>query len=60
MPIEIKSRAQPGILAPAPPNGRSATYRVAMETDPRPALKKLQRGFKPAWGVVGIGAPLGL
>lgn len=50
--------AQPGILAPVPPCGRSMTFRLALEADPRPALAELQRHFDPAWGVVGLGEPL--
>lgn len=52
------SASQPGILAPVPPCGRSMTFRLALETDPRPALARLGEGFDPAWGVVGLGEPL--
>jgi len=50
--------AQPGILAPVPPCGRSMTFRLALEADPRPALLRLRQGFDPAWGVIGLGEPL--
>ena len=50
--------SQPGILAPVPPCGRSMTFRLALEADPRPALAQFQKHFDPAWGVVGFGEPL--
>lgn len=50
--------AQPGVLAPVPPCARGMSFRLAHEADPRPALAQLQRHFDPAWGVLGIGAPL--
>lgn len=50
--------AQPGILAPVPPCGRSMTFRLALEADPRPALARLREGFDPDWGVLGMGEPL--
>jgi putative iron-dependent peroxidase len=50
--------SQPGILAPIPPCGRSMTFRLAPETDARPALARLCAGFDPDWGVVGLGEPL--
>ncbi len=50
--------AQPGILAPIPPCGRSMVFRLVPETDPRPALARLGAGFHPDWGVVGLGEPL--
>lgn len=52
------STAQPGILAPVPPCGRSMTFRLALEADPRPALAKLRKHFEPGWGVIGLGEPL--
>jgi putative iron-dependent peroxidase len=54
----IAQLAQPAILAPAPESGRSLVFRIALEADPRPALRRLVTGFDPAWGVVGIGEPL--
>jgi len=50
--------SQPGILAPPPPLGRSLTFRLPPDTDPRPALRRLHDGFSPDWGVVGLGEPL--
>ncbi len=50
--------SQPGILATVPPCGRSMTFRLAHEADPRPALARLREGFDPGWGVVGLGEPL--
>jgi len=50
--------SQPGILAPTPVCGRSLAFRLAPETDPRPALARLRGEFSPDWGVVGIGDPL--
>lgn len=52
------STAQPGILAPVPPCGRSMTFRLAFEADPRPALAKLRKHFEPGWGIIGLGEPL--
>jgi putative iron-dependent peroxidase len=51
-------RSQPGILAPAPALGRSLTFRLAPETEPHAALRRLRDGFVPDWGVVGLGEPL--
>jgi putative iron-dependent peroxidase len=52
------SLSQPGILAPPPPLGRSLTFRLPPDTDPRPALRRLRDGFSLDWGVVGLGEPL--
>ena len=49
---------QPGVLAPASPVGRSLSFSVALESDPRPALARLREEFDPDWGVVGLGEPL--
>ena len=46
------------IFLPPPENGRSMAFRVALDADPRPALKRLREGFDPSWGVVGVGEPL--
>lgn len=54
----IAAHSQPGILAALPPCGRSMTFRLALEADPRPALARLHEHFDPAWGVVGFGEPL--
>jgi len=50
--------SQPGILAPPPPLGRSLTFRLIPDADPRTALSRLRDGFSLEWGVVGIGEPL--
>lgn len=55
MPVLL---AQPSVLAPPPAFGCSLTFRIRPESDPRPALERLQRDFDPAWGVVGLGEPL--
>lgn len=49
---------QPGILAPLAPYGRSLSFSIRLESDPRPALLRLRQVFDPHWGVVGIGEPL--
>ena len=49
--------AQPGILKPLPPLGRSLTFRLNGQ-DPRPALARLRDSFAADWGIVGLGAPL--
>ncbi|WP_294532494.1 Dyp-type peroxidase [uncultured Rhodoblastus sp.] len=49
---------QPGVLAPASPSGRSLSFSLAHERDPRPALARLRENFDPQWGVVGLGEPL--
>ena len=49
--------AQPGILQPLPPLGRSLTFRLA-GPDPRAALLRLRDTFEADWGVVGLGLPL--
>jgi porphyrinogen peroxidase len=50
--------SQPGILAPPPPLGRSLTFRLPPDSDPRPALNRLHDGFSLDWGVIGLGEPL--
>jgi porphyrinogen peroxidase len=50
--------AQPGILSPLARIGRSLTFRLAPEADPRPALRRIREAFSPDWGVLGIGEPL--
>lgn len=54
----VAQHAQPGILSPIPPSGRSMVFRLAPETDPCPALARLGAGFDPDWGVIGLGEPL--
>lgn len=49
--------AQPGILQPLPPLGRSLTFRLA-GPDPRAALQRLRDTFEADWGIVGLGLPL--
>jgi len=50
--------SQPGILAPPPPLGRSLTFRLLPDSDPRAALGRLRDGFSLDWGVIGMGEPL--
>lgn len=50
--------SQPGILAPLPVLGRSLTFRIAPDADPRSALKRLRDGFALDWGVIGVGEPV--
>jgi len=50
--------SQPGILAPPPPLGRSLTFRLVPDSDPRPALRRLRDRFSLDWGVIGLGDPL--
>ena len=54
----MSSTYQPGILAPLAPCGRSISFSVKLESDPKPALLRLRQVFNPDWGVVGIGEPL--
>jgi putative iron-dependent peroxidase len=49
--------AQPGILQPLSPLGRSLTFRLA-GLDPRAALLRLRDTFAADWGIVGLGLPL--
>ena len=49
---------QPGVLAPLMPQGRSLSFALRGESDPRPALARLRETFDPAWGVLGLGEPL--
>jgi porphyrinogen peroxidase len=58
MEIGMSSTYQPAILAPLAPCGRSISFSVKLEGDPRPALARLRQVFNPEWGVVGIGEPL--
>lgn len=50
--------SQPSILAPPPPLGRSLTFRLVPDSDPRPALHRLRDDFSLDWGVIGFGEPL--
>jgi putative iron-dependent peroxidase len=50
--------SQPYILAPSPVSGLSLCYALASGADAHEALRGLAAGFEPAWGSVGIGAPL--
>jgi putative iron-dependent peroxidase len=52
------SAAQPSILANPPAVGRSLSFRILPEADPRPALTRLRDAFALDEGVVGIGGPL--
>jgi len=54
----MTSTYQPGILAPVAPYGRSVSFSVKLESDPKPALSRLRQVFNPDWGVVGVGEPL--
>ena len=50
--------SQPCILAALPVVGRSLTFRVIPDTDPRSALKRLRDGLALDWGVIGMGEPV--
>jgi putative iron-dependent peroxidase len=52
--------SQPAILEPAPPVGRSLTFRIAPGTDVRRALARLRDGLSIDCGIVGIGEPTAL
>jgi porphyrinogen peroxidase len=52
--------AQPGILASQLPLGRSLSFALIPEADPRDSLGLLRDGFMPEWGVLGVGEPLAL
>ncbi len=54
----LSTLSQPSILAPIPAFGRSLSYRLKPQADPRRALRDLQQAFDPLWGVVGLGEPL--
>jgi putative iron-dependent peroxidase len=56
--LNVKHLSQPAILAPVPACGRSLSYRLTFGSDPRPALLRLGDAFEPAWGIIGLGAPL--
>ncbi|WP_038489465.1 Dyp-type peroxidase [Collimonas arenae] len=56
MPVTA-ALAQPGILQPLPPLGRSLTFRLT-GADPRMALARLRDAFEADWGIVGLGLPL--
>lgn len=56
--LALSSHSQPSILAPLAAHGRSLSFRLKPEADPRAALSRLAREWQPAWGVVGLGAPL--
>ncbi|HEX7478767.1 MAG TPA: Dyp-type peroxidase [Polyangiales bacterium] len=50
--------SQPGILAAVPAFGRSLSFSLVPEADPRAALRRLQSAFSPEHAVVGLGEPL--
>lgn len=50
--------SQPGILAPPPACGRSLSFRLGTETDPRKALERLRSGITMDHCVIGLGEPL--
>jgi putative iron-dependent peroxidase len=50
--------SQPSIFAAVPAAGRSLVFRIALDTDPKPAVLALAEGFDPSWGVLGLGEPL--
>jgi len=54
----LSATYQHSILAPPPKSGRSLTFRLALEADPRPALARLRGTCEPGIGVVGLGDPL--
>ena len=56
--VALSPHSQPYILAPLAAHGRSLSFRLKAEADPRAALSRLAREWRPAWGVVGLGAPL--
>lgn len=58
MTTATSSSSQSGILAAPLDGGRSLVYRLALETDPRAALVRLQGGLDPERTVVGFGEPL--
>lgn len=49
---------QPSILLPPAAYGRSLTLRLIPGHDATAALARLAAGFDPAWGAIGLGAPL--
>lgn len=51
-------RSQPAILSGPQPVGRSLTFRLAPNIDPRPALARLRDDFGLESGVVGLGPSL--
>jgi putative iron-dependent peroxidase len=51
-------QSQPAILDPGAPYGRSLSFTIRLEADPRAALAALAARFEPDWGVVGLGQPL--
>src|SRR5438552_9344851 len=51
-------RSQPGILSGPQPVGRSLTFRLVPNIDPRPALARLRDDFGLENGVVGLGPSL--
>jgi len=54
----VMIRVQPGVLAPPPRYGRSLSFLVAADSDPRPALRRLAAIYKPENMVIGLGASL--
>ena len=51
------AKSQKSILAPAPPHGRSITFRLVPDTDFRGALERLRDNLAAEAGVVGLGDP---
>lgn len=49
--------AQPNILAPCAPVGRTLLFRIAPESDVAGALRRLRDGFSIDCGTVGVGQP---
>lgn len=54
----MTSVPQPAILAPVPLVGRSLVFRLWPEVDPTPTLAAFAAAHDPAWGAVGLGAPV--
>jgi putative iron-dependent peroxidase len=50
--------SQPGILTAPPALGRSLTFRLATQADPRAALHRMRDRFALDRGVIGLGEPL--
>ena len=54
----LSALAQPAILMPQPPYGRSMVFRPRLRADPRAVLTALGSDFPVEWGVVGVGESL--
>ncbi len=54
----LSPSAQPAILSPLPPCGRSLVFQRRSGVDSRTAVSQLARSFDVAWGALGIGAAL--